>query len=73
MIVNQICCQLPRVKHFVGLTLRFRHYDRHRAMAATDCGFETTAGLATVAEEIVWEKLRAMREGAEIATRRMLG
>jgi 5-methyltetrahydropteroyltriglutamate--homocysteine methyltransferase len=47
--------------------------DAHRVMAATDCGFETTAGMATVAEEIVWEKLRAMRDGAEIATRRLLG
>ena len=47
--------------------------DPHRVMAATDCGFETTAGMATVAEEVVWEKLRAMREGAEIATKRLLG
>jgi 5-methyltetrahydropteroyltriglutamate--homocysteine methyltransferase len=47
--------------------------DPHRVMAATDCGFETTSGLATVAEEIVWEKLRAMRDGAELASRRLFG
>ncbi|MBV8358011.1 MAG: cobalamin-independent methionine synthase II family protein [Deltaproteobacteria bacterium] len=47
--------------------------DPHRIMAATDCGFETTSGLAMVAEEIVWEKLRAMRDGAEIASRRLFG
>jgi len=47
--------------------------DPHRIMAATDCGFETTTGLAPVADEIVWQKLRAMRDGAVIATRRLLG
>ncbi|MBV8054864.1 MAG: methionine synthase, partial [Deltaproteobacteria bacterium] len=47
--------------------------DPHRVIAATDCGFETTSGLAMVAEEIVWEKLRAMRDGAEIASRRLFG
>ncbi|MGH7934751.1 MAG: cobalamin-independent methionine synthase II family protein, partial [Candidatus Binataceae bacterium] len=47
--------------------------DPHRVMAGTDCGFETTAGLSPVAEELVWEKLRAMRDGAAIATRRLLG
>jgi 5-methyltetrahydropteroyltriglutamate--homocysteine methyltransferase len=47
--------------------------DPHRVMAATDCGFETTSGLAMVAEEIVWEKLQAMRDGAEIASRRLFG
>lgn len=47
--------------------------DPRRVMAGTDCGFETTTGLAPVAEEIVWEKLRAMRDGAAIATRQLLG
>ena len=47
--------------------------DPHRVMAATDCGFETTTGLAPVADEIVWQKLRAMRDGAAIATRRLFG
>jgi 5-methyltetrahydropteroyltriglutamate--homocysteine methyltransferase len=47
--------------------------DPHRVMASPDCGFETTSGAQMVAEEIVWEKLRAMRDGAEIASRRLLG
>jgi len=47
--------------------------DPHRVMASPDCGFETTSGLGAVAEELVWEKLRAMRDGAAIATRRLLG
>jgi 5-methyltetrahydropteroyltriglutamate--homocysteine methyltransferase len=45
--------------------------DPHRVIAGTDCGFETSAGLGEVAEEIVWEKLRAMRAGADIASRRL--
>jgi 5-methyltetrahydropteroyltriglutamate--homocysteine methyltransferase len=47
--------------------------DPRRVMAGTDCGFETTTGLAPVAEEIVWEKLRAMRDGAAIASKQLLG
>jgi 5-methyltetrahydropteroyltriglutamate--homocysteine methyltransferase len=47
--------------------------DPHRVMASPDCGFETTTGLISVAEEIVWEKLRAMRDGAAIASRRLFG
>ena len=34
---------------------------------------ETTTGLAPVADEIVWQKLCAMRDGAAIATRRLFG
>jgi 5-methyltetrahydropteroyltriglutamate--homocysteine methyltransferase len=47
--------------------------DPHRVMASPDCGFETTTGAHMVAEEIVWEKLRAMRDGATIASRRLFG
>ncbi len=45
--------------------------DPRRVMAGTDCGFETSAGLGEVAEEIVWEKLRAMRAGADLASSRL--
>lgn len=44
-----------------------------RVLAGTDCGFDTAAGLGEVAEEIVWEKLKSLRAGAEIATRRLFG
>ena len=47
--------------------------DPRRVMAGTDCGFETTTGLAPVAEEVVWEKLRALRDGAALATHQLLG
>jgi 5-methyltetrahydropteroyltriglutamate--homocysteine methyltransferase len=46
--------------------------DPHRIIAGTDCGFETTTGLGDVAEEVVWEKLKAMRAGADIASARLL-
>jgi 5-methyltetrahydropteroyltriglutamate--homocysteine methyltransferase len=46
--------------------------DPRRIMAATDCGFETSAGLGEVAEEVVWAKLRAMRAGADLASERLL-
>jgi 5-methyltetrahydropteroyltriglutamate--homocysteine methyltransferase len=45
--------------------------DPTRIMAATDCGFETTVGLSSVAEEVVWEKLKALRDGAAIASKRL--
>ena len=47
--------------------------DAQRVMASPDCGFETTTGAQMFAEEIVWEKLRALRDGAEIASRRLFG
>lgn len=47
--------------------------DPRRVLAGTDCGFDTAAGLGTVAEELVWEKLKALRAGADIATRRLFG
>ena len=47
--------------------------DPHRVLAGTDCGFATSAGLGEVAEEVVWEKLRALRAGADVATRRLFG
>jgi len=46
--------------------------DPRRVIAGTDCGFETAAGMADVAEEVVWEKLRALRAGADLASRRLL-
>jgi len=47
--------------------------DPHRVLAGTDCGFDTAAGLGEVAEEVVWEKLKALRAGADIASRRLMG
>ena len=53
--------RLVRVAELVG---------RENVMAGTDCGFGT-AGLSRVDGEIAWAKLRAMAEGARLATDRL--
>jgi len=47
--------------------------DPTRVLAGTDCGFDTSAGFRTIAEDICWEKLRALRSGADLASRRLFG
>ena len=55
--------RLENVAHAVG--------DPHRVMAGTDCGFDTSAGMGRVTEDVVWAKFKAMAEGARIASRRL--
>jgi 5-methyltetrahydropteroyltriglutamate--homocysteine methyltransferase len=45
--------------------------DPRRVIAGTDCGFDTSAGMGRVAEDVVWAKLKAMSEGARIASQRL--
>jgi 5-methyltetrahydropteroyltriglutamate--homocysteine methyltransferase len=45
--------------------------DPKRVMAGTDCGFDTSAGMGRVTEDVVWAKLKAMSDGAKIATGRL--
>jgi 5-methyltetrahydropteroyltriglutamate--homocysteine methyltransferase len=47
--------------------------DRERVIASTDCGFGTFAGREWVAGSIAWKKLKSLREGADIASRRLWG
>ena len=47
--------------------------DRERVIAGTDCGFGTFAGREWVAEDVVWAKLKSVRQGADIASRRLWG
>jgi len=48
--------------------------DRERLIAGVDCGFGTAVRREPmVAESIVWAKLRALSEGAAIASRRLWG
>ena len=46
---------------------------RERVIAGTDCGFSTFAGFGVVDPDIVWAKLKALAEGAEIASQRLWG
>lgn len=43
---------------------------RERVMAGVDCGFSVHAGSGALDPEVVWAKLSALAEGAEIAGRR---
>ena len=45
--------------------------DRERVVAGGDCGFGTFTGREWVIEPAVWLKLRALREGADIAKTRL--
>jgi 5-methyltetrahydropteroyltriglutamate--homocysteine methyltransferase len=56
--------RLARVTEAVG--------DPRRIVAGTDCGFDTSAGIGDVAASVVWEKLRSLRAGADLASARLL-
>jgi 5-methyltetrahydropteroyltriglutamate--homocysteine methyltransferase len=45
--------------------------DPSRVLAATDCGFDTSAGMGRVTEDVVWAKLRALKQGAQLASQRL--
>jgi 5-methyltetrahydropteroyltriglutamate--homocysteine methyltransferase len=45
--------------------------DPRRVIAGTDCGFDTSAGMGRVAEDVVWAKLKALSEGARLASARL--
>jgi 5-methyltetrahydropteroyltriglutamate--homocysteine methyltransferase len=47
--------------------------DRERVIANSDCGFSTFAGYTMVAGDVVWEKLRTMARGAELASQKLWG
>ena len=40
-------------------------------MACTDCGFDTSAGMGRVTEDVVWAKLASLSEGARLASARL--
>ena len=45
--------------------------DPSRVLAGTDCGFDTSAGWGRVAEDVVWAKLKSLRDGARLASGRL--
>jgi 5-methyltetrahydropteroyltriglutamate--homocysteine methyltransferase len=46
---------------------------RENVIAGTDCGFATFVGHILVEPEVTWAKLRALSDGAKIASRRLWG
>ena len=57
--------RIERIAHALG--------DPTRVLAGTDCGFDTSAGMGKVAEDVVWAKLAALSAGARIASDRLFG
>ena len=47
--------------------------DRERVIAGVDCGFGTFVGWEWVSEDVVWAKLKALADGAAIASSRLWG
>ena len=47
--------------------------DKERVIASTDCGFGTFTNREWVIEAAVWLKLKALRDGADIASERLWG
>ena len=60
-----IADRIERVARVIG--------DPTRVLAGTDCGFETSSGLGTVASDVVWQKLRSLTQGAALASQRLYG
>jgi 5-methyltetrahydropteroyltriglutamate--homocysteine methyltransferase len=40
-------------------------------LAGTDCGFDTFIRFSQVDPDVAWEKLRALSEGAELASKEL--
>ena len=60
-----ICERLLRFANLVG---------RENVIAAADCGFSSQALYRTeVHETVVWEKFKAMRQGADLASKKLWG
>ena len=54
-----------RIERFAGIV------GAERVIAGTDCGFGTFAGYGKIDPAVTWKKLRALREGADIAAKRI--
>lgn len=54
--------RIERFAGFVGID---------RLIASTDCGFGTFAGYGKIDPAVTWKKLRALREGADLAAKRL--
>ena len=66
-------CQSNYVEHPELIAQRIKRYadlvGRENVMAATDCGFSIHVGQAAIDPGVVWMKLKALAEGATIASK----
>ena len=56
-----------RISHYANLV------GRENVIAGSDCGYGTWVGQAAVDPAVAWEKMKAMSEGARIASSRFWG
>lgn len=54
-----------RIERFAGIV------GADRVIASTDCGFGTFAGYGKIDPDVTWKKLRALRQGADVAGARL--
>jgi 5-methyltetrahydropteroyltriglutamate--homocysteine methyltransferase len=70
-------CQSNYIEHPEVVAQRIERYaklvGRERVMAGVDCGFSIHAGMRGIDPDVVWGKLAALAQGAEIASRRLWG
>jgi 5-methyltetrahydropteroyltriglutamate--homocysteine methyltransferase len=63
------------IEHPEYVALRLEQYasvvGKERVIAGTDCGFATFATMTAVDPDVAWAKLRAMVEGAQLASRKL--
>ena len=63
------------IEHPELIAQRIGHYaklvGRENVIAGSDCGFGTWVGQAAVDPDVVWAKLRALAEGAQLASQKL--
>ena len=77
LVPGVIECQSNYIEHPELVAQRIGRYanlvGRENVMAAVDCGFSIHVGSSGVDPDVVWGKLQALAQGAQIATRKFWG
>src|SRR5579871_719613 len=77
LVPGVIECQSHYIEHPQVVAQRIERFahlvGRDNVMAGVDCGFSIHVGTSGVDPEVVWAKLAALAQGAEIASRRFWG
>jgi 5-methyltetrahydropteroyltriglutamate--homocysteine methyltransferase len=76
MIPGMVTQSNVMVEHPEGIAHRLKRwidvFGRDRVIAGTDCGFASFAGNDEIHESIVWAKLKALSDGARIASNQIV-
>jgi 5-methyltetrahydropteroyltriglutamate--homocysteine methyltransferase len=77
LVPGVIECQSTYIEHPELVAQRIGRFadlvGRERVIAGVDCGFSIHVGSGGLDPEVVWAKLAALAQGAEIASRRYRG